>query len=368
MPITLFDEDYDAVFKPYVKLKSSKRVYDRYNMSAVLDFNSKLKSKGVSTSETTTAELEEAKSNLSYIEDGFADELLNLISLDIQPSVLEDIELYERPSLEIIDKLLKTDLLESVKYNDFEYSNERQHLKAYKNAIHQDGLVKVRYNKKYFKIGRVYAKHSLGAINLRREIRGSIFTTGYVDIDIVNCHPSIILQLAKSLNITCPHLERYVTQREDILKEVQQHCKVDREATKKLFIMLLYGGGFKNWAKDNDVKASELDISKRLEEELLYIRWKSVELNPLLYAEVEADIKKRKQVKTQYDINNRTVSYYIQEIENRILETIYSYCRDNGYISNGVCSLCYDGLMLEKHRYNPELLQIQHYKFGDLWP
>ena len=120
MPITLFDSDCDSVIKPYVKLKSSKRVYDRYNMSAVLDFNSKLKSKGVSTSETTTAELEEAKSNLSYIEDCSADKLLNLISLDIQPSVLEDIELYERPSLEIIDKLPKTDLLESVKYNEFE--------------------------------------------------------------------------------------------------------------------------------------------------------------------------------------------------------------------------------------------------------
>ena len=142
------------------------------------------------------------------------------------------------------------------------------------------------------------------------------------------------------------------------MKQVQQHCKVDREATKKLFMMLLYRGGFKNWAKDNDVKASKLDISKRLREELLYIRLKFVELNPLIYAEVEADIKKRKQVKTQYDINNRTVSYYTQEIENRILETIYSYCRDNGYISNGVCSLCYDGLMLEKHRYKPELLLI----------
>ena len=47
MPITLFDEDYDAVVKPYVKLKSSERVYDKYDMSAVLNFNSNLKSKRV---------------------------------------------------------------------------------------------------------------------------------------------------------------------------------------------------------------------------------------------------------------------------------------------------------------------------------
>ena len=117
---------------------------------------------------------------------------------------------------------------------------------------------------------------------------------------------------------------------------------------------------FQKLGETHDVKESELDISKHLSEKLLYIRLKFVELNPLIYAELEADIKKPKQVNTQYDINHRTVSYYIQEIENIILETIYSYCKDNGYISNDVCCLCYDGPMLGKGKVNPELLQIFH--------
>ena len=41
-----------------------------------------------------------------------------------------------------------------------------------------------------------------------------------------------------------------------------------------------------------------------------------------------------------------------------ILETIDSHCKDNGYISNDVCCLCFDGLMLETSKFNPKLPQI----------
>ena len=81
---------------------------------------------------------------------------------------MDGLEQYEKPNLEAIEKWLKSDLLETVKYDSFEYENERQHLKAYKNAINEAGLVKVRYSKKPFQLGRVYANHSLGAINLRK--------------------------------------------------------------------------------------------------------------------------------------------------------------------------------------------------------
>ena len=85
---------------------------------------------------------------------------------------------------------------------------------------------------------------------------------------------------------------------------------------------------------------------------MLCLRLKIVELNPKIKSEIKKESKKDK---TPYEITNRTVSYYIQEIENRILETIYSYCKDHGYISNAVCCLCYDGLMLDKSKFNPRV-------------
>ena len=119
---------------------------------------------------------------------------------------------------------------------------------------------------------------------------------------------------------------------------------------------MIYGGGFNNWAKDNSIEKEELDIIKQLRGELSCIKLKIVELNPLIHSEIKKE--KKKENKNTYEINNTILSYYIQEIENRILETIYSYCKENGYISNDVCCLCYDGLMLEKSKFNPELLQI----------
>ena len=161
-------------------------------------------------------------------------------------------------------------------------------------------------------VGRVYAQNSLGAINLRKEIRGTLFIDSYVDIDVVNCHPAIIFQIAKSLDITCPSLENYINNREGILEEVQQFYSIDRNSAKKLFIILLYGGGFKNWAKENSIQKEELDIIKELRKELLCLRSKIVEMNPLIHSEIQ---KENKKDKTPYEITNRTVSHYIQAIE-----------------------------------------------------
>ena len=44
----------------------------------------------------------------------------------------------------------------------------------------------------------MYARESISAISLRRELRGTVFTKNYIDIYIANCHPVIALQLANS--------------------------------------------------------------------------------------------------------------------------------------------------------------------------
>ena len=102
--------------------------------------------------------------------------LKRLIRLDKHDSSLEGLTLYEKPDIEAIEKLLKSDLLEIVKYEDFYHENEKHHIEAYHEALN-NGIAEVKYNKhKGMNFGRVYAKRSLGAINFRREIRGTIFS------------------------------------------------------------------------------------------------------------------------------------------------------------------------------------------------
>ena len=59
---------------------------------------------------------------------------------------------------------------------------------------------------------------NLRAIALRREIRGTIFGDIYTDIDISNCHPSMLLQLAHMYDIECPELTTYVMNRKQVFK------------------------------------------------------------------------------------------------------------------------------------------------------
>ena len=96
-------------------------------------------------------------------------------------------------------------------------------------------------------------KH-LGAIALRREIRGSIFGDRYTDIDISNCHPSIFLQLAQMYDIECPELTKYVINRNQVLNDVMNYYNVKRDQAKQLFIILLYGGSFRSWKNEHKIK------------------------------------------------------------------------------------------------------------------
>ena len=69
--------------------------------------------------------------------------------------------------------------------------------------------------------------------------------------------------------------------------------------------------------------------------------------------QIEEEIKK-----DRGNINSSITSYYLQEIENRILEEVFKYCKENGYINDeNNCVLCFDGIMLQKKLYKEELLQ-----------
>jgi len=70
-------------------------------------------------------------------------------------------------------------------------------------SIGNEKYCKVSYaQKEGLNIGRIYAQGSC-ICKLDGEIRNSLLAKNYHDIDIENCHPCIIEQLAKKLNL--PH-------------------------------------------------------------------------------------------------------------------------------------------------------------------
>ena len=65
--------------------------------------------------------------------------------------------------------------------------------------------------------GRIVAEGcSLQRIN--KLVRGALCHGVYVDYDMVNCHPVLLVHICKSRNVPCRQLERYMSNREEHLK------------------------------------------------------------------------------------------------------------------------------------------------------
>ena len=222
--------------------------------------------------------LEKAKQLMARVK------LQQLKTLKEQRSDLDGLTLYEKPDVDAMDKLLSSDLLEMVNYQGIEYENEKHHLEAYRSLVDERGTVEVLYKKvKQMNIGRSYCNGSLGAIGLRREIRGTIFSKNYKDIDIVNCHPNIYYQLAKMLKLKTPALKKYVQNRDEVLKTVMDHYAVDRDTAKQLFIRLLYLGSFNGWKKDNNIDKDPLDMINQIQHDMFVIGDKIINNNTDLF-------------------------------------------------------------------------------------
>jgi len=271
---------------------------------------------------------------------------------------LNGITCYEPVNYEILEKLLNTDLLQH--YDDGETVwNEEKQLKKYKQLIDKEtNLASVEYNQK-ISYGRSNPKN--GMFVMRRAIRHSLGDV-MEDWDIVNAHPVMLLQLCKANGLACSNLDYYVNHRTIILQSLMTAVKCSKDRAKRLFIQLLYFGTFEGWVKgkfiNNKMIEPEIDLYafKSIPEILTLINDLIGELkkigehilssNPKLLKEVEK--MKDKKGKELTNKMGSVVSHFLQEYEVRILEVLYDYCCEKGYIQDNIVVLCADGLMLLK--------------------
>ena len=289
-----------------------------------------------------------------------------MLQISVKPvkSSLDGIKLFEVFNKTNLNKLINSNVLNTTPWNNFD--NEKQQLEDYRNQsvnyeflgnIDNYGIVPVKYKRvNGYSFGRVYPIKSLSLCTIRREIRHTIGNDIYIDIDISNCHPELIYQTCKHHNIKCDILEDYVINRDTKLEEVQAKYNVSREKAKKLFIILLYFGSFNTWVKelnvDNNISPTEF-ITKFINERNVY--GKAIEdANEDIYLEVQANKTKKNQF--EYNEMASVVSIWCQEIENRILETIYKFCLKKKYIKDKLAVLCYDGIMIEISKFKISIL------------
>lgn len=290
------------------------------------------------------------------------------LMIESKKSIFDGKILLESINIEILDKLLNpinSHLLKSydmITSNDIytneyvkkTYSTEREQLYKYKNNIKfNKGFVRYDKTMDMQDYGRVFPYQSLGLFSFRKQIRGALAKNIYIDIDILNCHPTLLLQIAQSNELECKYLNKYVNNRDKYLNLVMDTYDVCKDTAKNLFIVLLYLGSVREWKNAHKIESDvELLFILELKKELANIGSILMNSNKIL---VDSIIKKQSKLKIKKNKVSSTMSFILQEWECQIIEIIYGYCTEKKIINNDAI-LCCDGLMIKSNKYYNELL------------
>lgn len=181
----------------------------------------------------------------------------------------------------------------------------------------------------YGNIGRMHLKTSMNSnicsVTINKELRSVIFQ-GYYEVDIVNCQPTIFLQLLQRYEIPCPLLELYVLDRSKFNKE---HV-----------LKIMFGGGLDDDMDDN-TKSLYFEFRKNVD--------KYIEKSKDFYDECLRDLIINCLLKddNSYLINTKmkVFSRMIQTYEARCIISITKYLMSIGV---EVKSIIYDAVIINK--------------------
>lgn len=231
--------------------------------------------------------------------------------------------LYEMVNDEKLQKVVMCNNIPFESTDDFEWFEQfKKILKIYSQTPTEAGKGKKVIYVQTNEYGRFSAKSGLGLQLFQRDVRKYISGEYTDDWDIENCHPNILEQLFMKHDITCDKfLYNYNRNRKQTIKKFGLKDKLS-------FIKVINNENEPSnpVMKENWMKRNEL-IKKLLKEPC----------NKNLLAR----IKKKK----SSNIFGSFMAYYLQNIENNILQVMYQFCMKNNIT---VQSLMFDGFTTTK--------------------
>ena len=144
------------------------------------------------------------------------------------------------------------------------WKTQREEVKSYCELYKKSGI-KILYEK-YYKYGRFFVKnHKIRSSTIMWSgIRSALFAETEYDVDIVNCHSNILLDICKTNDFyDTTHLKYYCSFRDDVINmfDINQdiinnynnknQCNYDKkDIVKNLITRILYGGSVDYWKRE----------------------------------------------------------------------------------------------------------------------
>ena len=270
-------------------------------------------------------------------------------------SIYENVTCNEFIDIMLIESFIKNNMGISYGNNKryknirIRYENELMQVKEYLNLYDE--------YEKCFKTSHSFAKHCLGRVNavkslsmniFHRPTRGQLCNENYIDIDIDNCHPSIIKCLVKKINpdLQIPELEKYCENCKEYRRKYAEEVNKDVEIIKILILRLTNGGSYEKWMKENDVKTLPIGL-KELDKEMKMIGELIYENNNAIADRVLKEDPNKWDNETEK--RNGIVSLFLLTIERIIQETAIKYLlKTNKSLKIANIIPAQDGFMIRK--------------------
>jgi len=210
------------------------------------------------------------------------------------------------------------------------------------------------------KVGRVYPVDNVSIRSFRSSLRQLMTFGNMVEIDVVNCHPTIAYQVGLKLKVDVATLKSYCDDRDSFRMDVMDKYDVNKNQAKSLFITILFGGSFHSWF----MKEKEPELWKMYKEDKAKCLPKlpcGVEVLPKV-SKFEKEVKQlMSKVKAVNDelakVIERTkgssiLAYFFQHVELLILTTVQRTLKKRGLIKC-VWMPLHDGLFAPQSLVNP---------------
>ena len=214
--------------------------------------------------------------------------------------------------------------------------------------------VEYKFGENFKDWGRVYPVGSISLGALQRQLRGTLTNGTYIDLDIINAHPNMILHLLQIYNFPHETYKEYCSNRKETLSKIMKAYSCDRDTAKSFFIKAGYGGGYNNWLNTHNLtepKKNYKNLYDKFQKEALQLAEKICSIN--------ADQYKLycKNKKNKYNFEFGFLATKMQDYERQILETMYSFLIKEGLVRDNNCILCHDGIMIKRQSISAECLE-----------
>ena len=248
---------------------------------------------------------------------------------------------------------------------------QREEVKNYCNLYKEDGI-NIEYIK-YYNYGRYFVKdHKVRSSTIMwSPIRSCLFGETEYDVDIVNCHSNLLLDICKTNDMyDIERLKHYCENRESVIdmfnipeENIENYNKLTKnvcnkkDIVKNLITRCLYGGSFEEWKKEFLLDNVELpEFVKEFIEEIntnTNIVKNDKRFKDIIDYEKKRRLEKQKKKRGKdFDVEkfnvkpSKFLSVILQEYETLIIMKVINYVKSKDI---NVTSYNYDGFQILKN-------------------